>query len=35
MSSTADWLDEAVDKVAGGFAWLRDLVLGEFAESGH
>ena len=32
MSSTADWLDEAVDKVAGGFAWLRDLVLGEFAE---
>lgn len=32
MSSTADWLDEAVDKVAGGFAWLRDLVLGEFTE---
>lgn len=32
MSSTADWLDEAVEKVADGFGWLRDLVLGEFAE---
>lgn len=32
MSSTADWLDQAVEKVADGFGWLRDLVLGEFAE---
>lgn len=32
MNSAADWLDEAVERVAGGFGWLRDLVLGEFAE---
>ncbi|EJT84629.1 hypothetical protein PPS11_20214 [Pseudomonas putida S11] len=32
MNSSADWLDEAVERVAGGFGWLRDLVLGEFAE---
>lgn len=32
MSTANNWLDEAIEKVAGGFAWLRDLVLGEFAE---
>jgi hypothetical protein len=32
MNSAADWLDEAVERVAGGFGWLRDLVLEEFAE---
>ncbi|AHC85778.1 hypothetical protein X970_16110 [Pseudomonas monteilii SB3101] len=35
MNSAADWLDEAVERVAGGFGWLRDLVLGEFAEERH
>ena len=32
MSTANNWLDEAIEKVAGGFGWLRDLVLGEFAE---
>lgn len=32
MSTVNDWLDEAINAVTGGFSWLRDLILGEFAE---
>lgn len=32
MSSVRNWLDEAIEQVASGYGWLRELILGEFAE---
>lgn len=35
MNSAADWLDEAVEKVAGGFGWLRDWCWASLPRNGH